>query len=145
MIQEDLENLSSWFKANKLSLNIQKTTAMLFLPKKSTYKYTNLPLQIDNEPLPVVSQTKFLGVIIDNQLTWKEHVNNIIWKISINKTLIGKSLNLMNTSAKRKIYYTHICDVRHAGEGCVAPVAIRFRRCRLVQPEQCSRAPTKRR
>ena len=108
MIQEDIKNLSSWFKANKLSLNIQKTVAMLFLPRKSTNKSTNLTLEIDTEPLPVVSQTKFLGITIDNQLSWNEHVNNIIRKISTNKILIGKSRNLMTSTAKRNIYYAHI-------------------------------------
>ena len=56
----------------------------------------------------MTSQTKFLGKTIDNELTWKEHINNVIRKISINKTLIGKSHNLMDTSAKRKIYYAHV-------------------------------------
>ena len=40
---------------------------------------------------------------------------------------------------------TKNCDVCHAGGRCVAPVAIRFRRCKLVQLEQCSWAPTERR
>ena len=40
---------------------------------------------------------------------------------------------------------TKNCDVCHAGGGCVAPVARRFRRCKLVQPERCSRTPTERR
>ena len=70
MIQEDIKNLNSWFKANKLSLNIQKTVAMLFLPRKSANKSTNLTIEIDTEPLPVVTQTKFLGITIDNQLSW---------------------------------------------------------------------------
>ena len=73
-----------------------------------TNNHTNPNLKIDNEPLPIGTQTKFLGITTDNQLDSKDHVNNIIRKISINKTLIGKSRNLMDTSAKRNIYYTHI-------------------------------------
>ena len=78
MLQEDIENLNSWFIVNKLSLNLQKTSAMLFLPKQSINNNTNLNLKIDNEPLPIVTQTKFLGITIDNQLIWKEHINNIL-------------------------------------------------------------------
>ena len=108
MLQKDIENLNSWFKINKLSLNLQKTSGMLFLPKQSTNNNINLSLKLDNEPLPIVAQTKFLGITIDNQLSWKEHINNILRKISINKNLIGKSRNLMDTTAKCKIYYAHI-------------------------------------
>ena len=108
MIQEDIKNLNSWFKANKLSLNIQKSVAMLFLPRKLSDNSNTLTIKIDTELLPVVTQTKFLGITIDNQLTWNEHINNIIRKISINKILIGKSRNLMTPTAKRNIYYAHI-------------------------------------
>ena len=108
IIQKDLENLNSWFKVNKLSLNIQKTAAMLFQPKQTTNNNTNLHLNIDNKPLPIETQIKFLGITIYNQLMWKEHISNLLRKISINKNLIGKSRNLMNISAKCKTYYAHI-------------------------------------
>ena len=81
---------------------------MLFQPKQTTNNNTNLDLNIDNKPLPTETQIKFLGITIDNQLMWKEHISNILRKISINKNLIGKSRNLMNISAKCKIYYAHI-------------------------------------
>ena len=59
-------------------------------------------------PLPSEESTRFLGVIIDNKLTWMTHTNNLITKLSTNKILIGKSKNLMNQDAKRLIYFAHI-------------------------------------
>ena len=108
MVQEDMKNLDSWFKANKLSLNTQKSVVMVFLPRTSDKILKQPIIKIDTVSLPVVSQTKFLGITIDNKLSWKEHINNIIRKISINKILIGKSRNLMTQAAKRNIYYAHI-------------------------------------
>ena len=108
MVQEDIKNLDSWFKANKLSLNTQKSVVMVFLPRTSDENFKQPIIKIDTVSLPVVSQTKFLGITIDNRLSWKEHINNIIRKISINKILIGKSRNLMTHTAKRNIYYAHI-------------------------------------
>ena len=108
MVQEDIKNLDSWFKANKLSLNTQKSVVMMFLPRTTDENLKHPIIKIDTVSLPVVSQTKFLGITIDNKLSWKEHINNIIRKISINKILIGKSRNLMTHTAKRNIYYAHI-------------------------------------
>ena len=59
-------------------------------------------------PLPSEESIRFLGVTIDNKLTWTAHTNNIITKLSTNKILLGKSKYLMNQDAKRLIYFAHI-------------------------------------
>ena len=64
-----------WFKSNKLSLNLNKTVSMHFWSNDSKLKLT-----IDNFNIPVVLSTKFLGVHIDNQLTWHPQVQSIIEK-----------------------------------------------------------------
>ena len=58
--------------------------------------------------LPSEESIRFLGVTIDNKLTWSAHINNIITKLSTNEILLGKSKHLMNQDAKRLIYFTHI-------------------------------------
>ena len=64
-MNSDLETLSDWFKANKLSVNASKTKYMVFKCKKSAEAQTTQPdLYIDNEVLEKVPVTKFLGVYI---------------------------------------------------------------------------------
>ena len=46
---------------------------------------TELTLNLNENPIPLVKNTKFLGVTIDNNLTRTKHINNIITKISANK------------------------------------------------------------
>ena len=66
-------------------------------------------LTLNKIKLPMVNNIKFLGVIIDNTLTWNIHINNVIKKIfKTNKNLIGVSKNLLSTEAKLKIYFAHI-------------------------------------
>ena len=70
-LEHDLTIISDWFKANKLTLNKNKTMCMLF---NSKGRMKNNPsISIDGEAIPFVDHKKFLGVWIDNKLNWKEH------------------------------------------------------------------------
>ena len=74
-MQEDLKRIMDWFKANQLTLNLDKTVCMIFSPRN---KVTELRLEIDNRQLVAEEQTKFLGVWIDRNLNWKKtHEYNI--------------------------------------------------------------------
>ena len=50
-----------------------------------------LKLQLNKTTIPLVKHTKFLGVTIDENLKWTEHINNIISKLSLNNNLIGRT------------------------------------------------------
>ena len=60
MLKHDMELLTSWFRANELSVNLAKTVLMTFWVSK------NMTIIVDNTPIPQVTQTIFLGVILDN-------------------------------------------------------------------------------
>ena len=64
MMQKELQNISTWFKANKLSLNVNKTKWSLFHPSsKKRFIPDTLPaLTVDNNSIKRESVTKFLGV-----------------------------------------------------------------------------------
>ena len=76
----DLQQLQSWFNANKLSRNIGKTVAMKFWHNKGQLDFT-----INGEQIPIVNTTKFLGVYIDDTLSWHYHANHVIEKLNNNK------------------------------------------------------------
>ena len=67
-INVELDKIYSWVKANKLSLNVDKTNFMLFTPKCSQRNMDDL--LINGIRISEVSDTKFLGVIIDDKLNW---------------------------------------------------------------------------
>ena len=82
-INAELTKIVDWLTVNKLSLNIKKTKMMIFCSKQRILKSTEIPNVIINHiPIERVTYFKFLGVIIDSNLTWYHHINHISNKLS---------------------------------------------------------------
>ena len=77
-VNRELDNMSLWFKANKLSLNIDKTNYIIFKNRHSNRVYNDLNICIDGIEISRVSYTKFLGVLLDDSLTWSKHTSNVV-------------------------------------------------------------------
>ena len=77
----ELTHIVDWLTVNKLSLNIKKIK--IFCSKQRILKTTEIPNVIINHiPIERVTYFKFLGVIIDSNLTWSNHINHISNKLS---------------------------------------------------------------
>ena len=83
-INVELHNISKWFKANKLILNLTKTCFISFHNKLSNATKTcnDLTLSIDSTPITKSKSICFLGVNIDENLKWDSHINYLSTKIS---------------------------------------------------------------
>ena len=81
-INRELNNISDWLAINKLSLNVKKTKYMIFHSKQRDVSYINLDLKINNHHIDRVQDFNFLGLTIDETLSWKDHVQKISTKIS---------------------------------------------------------------
>ena len=104
-VQEDLNSLMDWFKANKLTLNLDKTVCILFSKKSKTQELT---LEIGTYKLHSSDTVKFLGVWIDKKLTWNKHLSTLIVKLKQNLHLLKLSKKFLNKETKKLIYYAHI-------------------------------------
>ena len=75
IVNEKLININDWFMANKLFLNVGKTRYSLF--RKPT-RVDDLPLKltklIHNQEIKRALYTIFFGVLLDENLSWKEHL-----------------------------------------------------------------------
>ena len=81
----DLANL--WLQRNGLRINVDKTKSMLIHSRKKIVD-GDLTLKIDDRTIDCVQSFKFLGVIINDTLTWVNHINMVCKKVS-------RSLNLL--------------------------------------------------
>ena len=71
------------FTTNKLTVNTNKTK---YIPFHRTHKLvTNslFSLYLNNVSLEKVASTQFLGVVIDECLSWKLYISNVLVEISI--------------------------------------------------------------
>ena len=70
----EIQKISDQLKINKLSLNIKKTHFILFhfRQKKITLDFE---LKIDNSEVEKATFTKFLGVVLQENLSWKKEIN----------------------------------------------------------------------
>ena len=86
LVNKELKEVSNWFKANKLSINESKTNYMLLgTPHMvSSKRKEDLNLILNDTKLQRVPKTKFLGVLIDECLTWKSHIVCVAKTISRN-------------------------------------------------------------
>ena len=80
----ELQKISEWFWANKLSLNEDKTTFTLFHRIQDS---DNLPLhlpilKINDYDIKRSFSIKFLGVLVDEHLSWTDHINILENKLS---------------------------------------------------------------
>jgi exonuclease III len=104
IINDELNKLSIWFRVNKLSLNIKKTNFIVFgkLPQNS------LELKIENERIERVKTAKFLGVVIDEKLKWREHITVVANKVSKSLGVLNRIKHIVPLSILPMIYSTLI-------------------------------------
>ena len=104
-INNELEEISLWFKVNRLSLNIKKTNYIVFGSRNSN---VNFNIHINNIKIDRVNDTKFLGVHIDANLSWSKHLNVIQKKVSKSIGVMSGIKNKLNEETKLTLYSTLI-------------------------------------
>ena len=105
-INTELSHIFIWLKVNKLSLNIKKTHYMIFWKRKKDR--LNVKLSIDCELINEVDKTKFFGILIDNKLTWKQHIAYVSGKIARGIGMIIKARQYLNKQGLISLYYSFI-------------------------------------
>ena len=105
-VESDLAIIQDWFNANKLTLNVNKSSFMIFSPNHK--KTCKLEITLNGVTLPRTNNMKFLGTWIDEKLVWSHHLKNLRTKLLSKLGLLRKSKNLLSTHALKSLYYAQI-------------------------------------
>ena len=81
LVNTEMSKIDQWMNSNKLSINSSKSQYMLVTNKKNTRNKT-FQLMVNNSEIKQSNCIKYLGVLIDDKLSWKNHIDNICSKIS---------------------------------------------------------------
>ena len=105
---QELKNIDNWMIANKLSINTNKTNCILFqTPKSLLIKITNnLRLKLRNDIVERVSSTPFLGVIINKNLSWKNHMEMIKQKMRAALCAVMRVRSYLSSKAMLSLYHS---------------------------------------
>ena len=100
----DLKNLTYWLNANRISLNVKKTELVIF---KHQRKKLDSPIKIklSRKRLYPSKSVKYLGIKIDENLNWKQHIHDIAIKLNRANALLSIIRNYVNKLTLRTIYF----------------------------------------
>ena len=101
MLNRELAKLCKWFVVNKLSLNLSKTSYMLFRNRPPDVEFN---VFIEHERINRVRVTKFIGIYIDDKLNWKYHINTVRSKLSKVAAIIYRASCLINQDGLYMLY-----------------------------------------
>lgn len=101
-MNEELIHVANWLKSNKLTLNYTKTNYIVSHSLLNQPAPTNII--INNIPIHKVSEVNFLGIIIDNNLKWKAHIENIKTKLSKFTGIIYRIRAYLNQENIKLVY-----------------------------------------
>ena len=109
MANLELHKVSDWLTSNRLTLNICKSNYVIFRPYQKTLSHPVQIMMYDNEKncsaaLESQKYVKYLGLLIDSSLTWKNHIDQIALKISKTVGLLAKLRHSVPRTTLLNIY-----------------------------------------
>ena len=105
IVNNQLIKVNNWLKINKLSINYSKSNYIIFT-KQRIQKTLNI--NMEGNELERVRETKYLGVILDEKLNWKSHLEHIKSKISRGSYILSKLRHYVNIKTSITIYFSLI-------------------------------------
>jgi len=105
--------MTGWFLANGLVLNMEKTNIIKFTPNNRQNETFQILHQ--NRLLIGTDNTKFLGLELDKNVNWKNHIQKILPKLSSACYLIRRMCPSCNIHTLKMIYFAYFHSVMEFG------------------------------
>ena len=103
----DFHTITYWSNQNKLPINFNKSTCMIFGSKRRLRDNYELLLNIDNDKIRKSSNQKLLGVIIDEHLTWTPHIDHLCSIISTKISLLRQLSSYVAQNIQKLFYQSY--------------------------------------
>ena len=126
-----MQKITTWFHANNISLNIKKSNFIIFLPEGKKYNKDNVNININGNDIKQVNFTNYLGIYVDEHLSWAQHMDYILSKkIARNVGILSKLKHFLPMYIVNTLYYSLILyNLRY----CTWVTAHAFNKFRILQ------------
>jgi len=102
-------DINIWFNVNKLTLILNKTYYIEFRTKN--YYNVNTQIKYDQKGITNATETKFLGLITDDTLSWKQHIEYLVNKMFTACYAWRNIKHVVPIGTLRLIYFAHIHSI----------------------------------
>jgi len=89
LVNTQLKSVDKWLLANKLTLNIEKTNFILFHTPNTRLPRT-INLYLRNNKIKIVESVRFLGIVLNERLSWKPHMDLMLTKLRVCTSIVRK-------------------------------------------------------
>jgi hypothetical protein len=112
-VNKIIQDINEWFNTNLLSLNMDKTLFIQFMTENSSSIDFNI--MHGNKKIANVYTTKFLGLILDNTLSWRTHIDAIILKLSSASFAMKVVKPFLSQDSLKMVYYSYFHSIMTYG------------------------------
>ena len=116
-----LKDTSRALALRGLSINVSKTVAMVIAPRSRACQGlpTGVRLLLQNEEVKLVSQTRLLGIIIGDSLSWSPHVDSICKKVGRKIGALRRTYRQLTPTARRQFFVSIQPDLEYAASATI--------------------------
>ena len=110
-LNKDVGHITEWcLNNNNMIINTKKSCSMLMstAQKLAHQDMNRLCIKINDKVLPHVSNHKFLGIVVDERLSWSKHIDSLVSKISLRLRTLYRVKKFLPFSARLTYYYSFI-------------------------------------
>ena len=105
IMNSELKLLFDWLCANRLSLNVNKTEFIIFRPPRKTLNY-RFVLKLNNTSIYESHKIKYLGILLDDRLSWKVHLSELSKKLSRSVGMLYRLRHFCPNTVLRSLYFS---------------------------------------
>ena len=115
LLQKDLDTLQQWESINKMEFHPDKCSLLKITNRLHPVNHV---YNIHNTPLQSAKSAKYLGVTIDDSLSWDSHIKNTYQKANFTLSFLERNLNKCPSHIKQQCYYSLVRPILDYGS-CV--------------------------
>ena len=110
----DLRSVCKWLKANKISLNASKTEMLVFRDPRRKIDF-DLKIKIDGKKITPSKSVKYLGIYLDNFLSWQKQEQDMRSRLSRAAGMLCKIRHYVNFDTLKMVYYGIFASILNYG------------------------------